>query len=62
MTSAFIYSFREMRSGSEGSVGRRNKRQELSNGEDIQLFKGKEEVEIGEERQSLYMFSCQCVL
>lgn len=34
MTSAFIYSFREMKRGSEGSDGRRKKRQGLSNGED----------------------------
>lgn len=62
MTSAFIYSFREMKRGSEGSDGRRKKRQGLSNGEDTSNTSKKGRQRWGEERESLYMFCCQCVL
>lgn len=64
MTSAFIYSFREMKRRSEGSDGRRKKRQELSNGEDTSNTskKGRDRGGGGGRRQSVHVLLSMCLV
>lgn len=71
MTSAFIYSFREMRRGSEGSDGRRKRRRGLSNGEDTSNTskKGERQRRAGwrgregeKERDSLHVLLSMCLV
>lgn len=63
MTSAFIYSFREMKRGSEGSVGRKKKRRGLSNGEDTSNTskKGRDSGG-GGERDSVHVLLSMCLV
>lgn len=63
MTSAFIYSFREMKRGSEGSDGRRKKRRGLSNGEDTSNTSKKErDSGGGGERDSVHVLLSMCLV
>lgn len=64
MTSAFIYSFREMKTGSEGSDGRRKKRQELSNGEDTSNTSKKTETATGRQERlsTCFVVNVSCKL
>ena len=62
MTSAFIYSFREMKRGSVGSDGRRKKRQGLSNGEDTSNTSKKGRDRGGGERESVHVLLSMCLV
>lgn len=62
MTSAFIYSFSEMKRRSEGSDGRwEEKGKGRVMGKTLPALQRRGETVV-ERRASLYMFCCQCVV